>query len=77
MISEYAQLLQFLVAAYFDNELTSQRRATKRSGRHIKSIGSRLKAKEGRIRGNLMGKRVNFSARTVITPDPTIIIDQL
>nr|GEY63532.1 DNA-directed RNA polymerase II subunit 1 [Tanacetum cinerariifolium] len=72
MISEYAQLLQFLVAAYFDNELTSQRRATKRSGRHIKSIGSRLKAKEGRIRGNLMGK-----PRTVITPDPTIIIDQL
>ena len=51
--------------------------ATQRSGRPIKSICSRLKAKEGRIRGNLMGKRVDFSARTVITPDPNINIDQL
>ncbi|RWW08445.1 hypothetical protein GW17_00028117 [Ensete ventricosum] len=51
--------------------------ATQRSGRPIKSICSRLKAKEGRIRGNLMGKRVDFSARTVITPDPTINIDEL
>lgn len=51
--------------------------ATQRSGRPIKSICSRLKAKEGRVRGNLMGKRVDFSARTVITPDPTINIDEL
>lgn len=51
--------------------------ATQRSGRPIKSICSRLKAKEGRIRGNLMGKRVDFSARTVITPDPNINIDEL
>jgi DNA-directed RNA polymerase II subunit RPB1 len=77
VITEYAQLLQFHVATYFDNELPGQPRATQRSGRPIKSICSRLKAKEGRIRGNLMGKRVDFSARTVITPDPTINIDQL
>ncbi|CAN1226390.1 DNA-directed RNA polymerase II subunit RPB1 [Linum perenne] len=77
IISEFAQLLQFHVATYFDNELPGQPRATQRSGRPIKSICSRLKAKEGRIRGNLMGKRVDFSARTVITPDPTINIDQL
>lgn len=51
--------------------------ATQRSGRPIKSICSRLKSKEGRIRGNLMGKRVDFSARTVITPDPNINIDEL
>lgn len=51
--------------------------ATQRSGRPIKSICQRLKAKEGRIRGNLMGKRVDFSARTVITPDPNINIDEL
>lgn len=50
---------------------------TQRSGRPIKSICARLKAKEGRIRGNLMGKRVDFSARTVITPDPNINIDDL
>ena len=37
----------------------------------------RLKSKEGRIRGNLMGKRVDFSARAVITPDPNLSIDQV
>ncbi|KAL3525220.1 hypothetical protein ACH5RR_013592 [Cinchona calisaya] len=77
IISEFAQLLQFHIATYFDNELPGQPRATQRSGKPIKSICSRLKAKEGRIRGNLMGKRVDFSARTVITPDPTISIDEL
>ncbi|XXG40386.1 hypothetical protein AAC387_Pa01g1116 [Persea americana] len=77
IISEFTQLLQFHIATYFDNELPGQPRATQRSGRPIKSICSRLKAKEGRIRGNLMGKRVDFSARTVITPDPTINIDEL
>ncbi|KAL9241357.1 hypothetical protein vseg_015478 [Gypsophila vaccaria] len=77
IISEFAQLLQFHIATYFDNDLPGQPRATQRSGRPIKSICSRLKAKEGRIRGNLMGKRVDFSARTVITPDPNINIDQL
>ena len=42
-----------------------------------KSISSRLKGKDGRIRHNLMGKRVDFSARTVITPDPNIGINEL
>ncbi|GJR84637.1 DNA-directed RNA polymerase II subunit 1 [Tanacetum coccineum] len=51
--------------------------ATQRSGRPIKSICSRLNAKEGRIRGNPIGKSVDFSARTTITPDITINIDQL
>ncbi|XP_052297209.1 DNA-directed RNA polymerase II subunit RPB1-like [Citrus sinensis] len=77
LIAEFAQVLQFHIATYFNNELPGQPRATQRSGRPIKSICSRLKAKEGRIRGNLMGKRVNFSARTVITPDPNINIDEL
>ena len=36
-----------------------------------------MKKKEGRIRGNLNGKRVDQSARTVITPDPYISIDEL
>ncbi|KAK3037130.1 hypothetical protein RJ639_031017, partial [Escallonia herrerae] len=72
IISEFAKLLQFHMATYFDNELPGQPWATQQSGRPIKSICSRLKAKEGRIRGNLMGKRVDFSARTVITPDPNM-----
>ena len=37
----------------------------------------RLKGKDGRVRGNLIGKRVNFSARTVITPDPLIDVDEV
>lgn len=49
--------------------------ATQKGGRPLKSIKQRLKGKEGRIRGNLMGKRVDFSARTVITPDPNLPID--
>ena len=48
-----------------------------RSGRPLLSIGQRLKGKSGRVRGNLMGKRVDFSARTVISGDPNIAIDEL
>ncbi|KAL1342302.1 hypothetical protein AAHE18_09G148200 [Arachis hypogaea] len=77
IVSQFSLLLQFHITAYFDNELKGLPRATQRTGRPIKSICSRLKAKEGRIRGNLMGKRVDFSARTVITPDPNINIDEL
>ena len=43
----------------------------------LKSIRQRLKGKEGRIRNNLMGKRVDFSASSVITPDPNIELDEL
>lgn len=52
-------------------------KAVQRGGRPLKSIKQRLKSKEGRIRGNLMGKRVDFSARAVITPDPNLGIDQV
>lgn len=51
--------------------------AMQKSGRPLKSLKQRLKGKEGRVRGNLMGKRVDFSARTVITPDPNLHIDQV
>eukprot|EP00027_Filamoeba_sp_ATCC50430_P000934 CAMPEP_0168554826 /NCGR_PEP_ID=MMETSP0413-20121227/7995_1 /TAXON_ID=136452 /ORGANISM="Filamoeba nolandi, Strain NC-AS-23-1" /LENGTH=1668 /DNA_ID=CAMNT_0008585609 /DNA_START=242 /DNA_END=5249 /DNA_ORIENTATION=- len=77
IISEFVALLQFHVATYFNNELPGQPQATQRSGRPIKSIRQRLRGKEGRIRGNLMGKRVDFSARTVITADPNISIDEV
>ncbi len=48
-----------------------------KSGRPLKSIRARLKGKEGRLRGNLMGKRVDFSARTVITGDPNLSLDEV
>jgi DNA-directed RNA polymerase II subunit RPB1 len=48
-----------------------------RSGRPYQCIMGRLNSKNGRIRGNLMGKRVDFSARSVITGDPNLSIRQL
>ena len=73
IIAEFEQLLQYKVAALFDNEQTSMPQETQRSGKPLKTIRQRLKGKEGRIRGNLMGKRVDFSARTVITADPNLV----
>ena len=69
--------LQFHVATLIDNDNKSIPKSTQRTGRPLKSIRQRLKGKEGRIRNNLMGKRVDFSARTVITPDPLLKIDEL
>jgi DNA-directed RNA polymerase II subunit RPB1 len=77
VLVEYEQLLQFHVATYMDNDLPGLPQALQKSGRPLKSLKARLKGKEGRIRGNLMGKRVDFSARTVITPDPNLSLDQL
>jgi len=77
IVQEFQTLLQYHIATYFNNEMPGQPQATQRGGRPIKSIRQRLKGKEGRIRGNLMGKRVDFSARTVITADPNLSIDQL
>jgi DNA-directed RNA polymerase beta' subunit len=52
--------------------------AKKRKKAHkIKSIEERLKAKEGRFRQHLMGKRVDFSARSVISPDSNLALDEL
>ena len=48
-----------------------------RSGRPFKCFSDRLASKTGRIRGNLMGKRTDFSSRSVITPDPCLGIDEL
>lgn len=69
--------LQLLVATLMDNNIQGQPRQKRTCGKPIKDIRSRLKGKEGRVRGNLMGKRVDFSARTVITPDPILQLDQL
>jgi len=77
VVAEFEMLLQFHVATYMNNDIAGQPAAMQRSGRPIKSIRDRLKGKEGRLRGNLMGKRVDFSARTVITGDPNLSIDEV
>lgn len=77
IIAEDTKMLQYHVATLIDNEIPGLPRAMQKSGRPLKSVKQRLKSKEGRIRGNLMGKRVDFSARAVITPDPNLSIDQV
>ena len=54
-------MVQYHIATLIDNELPGFHQSTHRSGRPLKAIRQRLKGKEGRIRSNLMGKRVDFS----------------
>ena len=76
-IDEYQGWLQYLVSTYMDNEIPGvPPHALRSSFRPLKAITQRLKGKEGRIRGNIMGKRVDYSARTVISVDPNIDIDE-
>ncbi|MEM5766413.1 MAG: DNA-directed RNA polymerase subunit A' [Candidatus Aenigmatarchaeota archaeon] len=77
IIEDLWELLQYHISTYFDNELSGVPPARHRSGRILKTLSQRLKTKEGRFRGNLAGKRVNFSARTVISPDPLIDLDEV
>lgn len=77
VLNEFEALLQYHVATYMDNDANGVPQAMQKSGRPLKTIRGRLKGKEGRLRGNLMGKRVDFSARTVITGDPNLALDQV
>lgn len=77
IVRDYEQLLQFHLATLVDNDIGGQPQALQKNGRPLKSISARLKGKEGRIRGNLMGKRVDFSARSVISPDPLLSVGQV
>ena len=77
IVQKNYQMLQYRITVYFDNEVPGVPVSAQKSGRSLKSIRQRLKGKEGRIRGNLMGKRVDFSARTVIGPDPSLSLDQV
>lgn len=77
IIEDLWELLQYHCTTYFNNESANIPPARHRSGRPLKTLSQRLKGKEGRFRYNLSGKRVNFSSRTVISPDPNISIDEV
>ena len=77
IINDWSTVLQYHVASMVDNKLPGASPAAQRSGRPFKSIKDRLNGKGGRMRGNLMAKRVDFSARSVITADPNISIREL
>jgi DNA-directed RNA polymerase beta' subunit len=72
--SKYIQMLKFRIRSLFDNSGEKQKVS---NGRPLKGIKKRLTGKEGIIRNNLMGKRVDKSARSVIGPDPTLKIDEI
>ena len=77
IIQDLSELLQYHVTTYFNNEASGIPPARHRSGRALKTLSQRLKGKEGRFRSNLSGKRVDFSARTVISPDPDLDINEV
>ncbi len=77
IIEDLWELLQYHITTYLNNETANIPPARHRSGRPLKTLAQRLKGKEGRFRYNLLGKRVNFSARTVISPDPKLRIDEV
>jgi len=77
IIEDLWDLLQYHITTFFDNEVAQLPVARHRSGQPLKTITARIKSKEGRIRHNLVGKRTNFSSRTVISPDPMIDIDEV
>jgi DNA-directed RNA polymerase II subunit RPB1 len=77
VIDDWATVLQYYVATQVDNKIPGVASVAQRSGRPLKSIKDRLNGKGGRMRGNLMAKRVDFSARSVITADPNLSIREL
>ena len=77
IIDDWHTVLQYYIATQVDNNIPGVASVAQRSGRPLKSIKERLNGKGGRVRGNLMGKRVDFSARSVITPDPNLSIREL
>jgi DNA-directed RNA polymerase subunit A' len=77
IVQDLVDLLHYHVTTYFDNEVSGIPQAHHRSGRPLKTLSQRLKGKEGRFRGSLSGKRVDFSSRTVISPDPSLDISEV
>jgi len=77
IIEGLTTVLQYFVAMIVNNKVKGAVPMAQRSGRPLQCIMGRLNSKNGRIRGNLMGKRVDFSARSVITGDPNLSIRQL
>ncbi|MBI2108450.1 DNA-directed RNA polymerase subunit A' [Candidatus Woesearchaeota archaeon] len=77
IVEDLWDLLQYHVTTYFDNSVAQLPPARHRSGQPLKTLTERIKSKEGRIRHNLAGKRTNFSARTVISPDPMMELNEV
>ncbi len=76
-VESLTSILQYFIAMIVNNKVKGSEPMQQRSGRMLQCIMGRINSKNGRIRGNLMGKRVDFSARSVITGDPSLSVTQL
>ncbi len=74
-IMEQWEFMQLQVAMYINSDIPGLQQPG--SGKAIRGFCQRLKGKQGRFRGNLSGKRVDFSGRTVISPDPNLSVEQV
>ncbi|KAK7429679.1 DNA-directed RNA polymerase III subunit C1 (rpo31) [Neonectria magnoliae] len=74
-IMEQWEYLQTQIAMYVNSDVPGLQQPG--FGKATRGFCQRLKGKQGRFRGNLSGKRVDFSGRTVISPDPNLGIDQV
>ena len=75
IVNNEKRMLQESVDALFDNGRRG-RPVTGRGGRPLKSLAEALKGKQGRFRQNLLGKRVDYSGRSVIVTDPHLKLHQ-
>lgn len=74
-LMEQWEYLQLQVAMYVNSDVPGLQQPG--FGKSVRGFCQRLKGKQGRFRGNLSGKRVDFSGRTVISPDPNLGIDEV
>ncbi|KAL3466153.1 hypothetical protein BJX64DRAFT_22872 [Aspergillus heterothallicus] len=74
-IMECWDYMQLQIAVYINSDVPGLNKAD--LGKPIRGFVQRLKGKQGRFRGNLSGKRVDFSGRTVISPDPNLRVDEV
>ncbi|KAF2224129.1 putative DNA-directed RNA polymerase III largest subunit [Elsinoe ampelina] len=75
-IADLWEFLQVQIAMYIDGNLPGLGRDSS-FGKPLRGFNQRLKGKQGRFRGNLSGKRVDFSGRTVISPDPNLSVEEV
>ncbi|KAM7185046.1 DNA-directed RNA polymerase III subunit RPC1 [Naviculisporaceae sp. PSN 640] len=75
LLMEQWEFLQLQVGMYVNSDVPGLNQPG--FGKPIRGFCQRLKGKQGRFRGNLSGKRVDFSGRTVISPDPNLGIDEV
>ena len=75
-MQDYWDYLQLQCALTINSQLSGIP-ADRAPKKYFRGFVQRLKGKQGRFRGNLSGKRVDFSSRTVISPDPNLRIEQV